>query len=116
MICRIWHGWTSPANADAYDHYLQCELFPRLKTELGTRGYRGFHLLRSTTGDEVEFVTMLWFDSIASVQAFAGESFKKPVISGKAKTLLSRFADCVDHYELSGSSFTGWDRFAPLAK
>ncbi len=105
MICRVWHGWTRPENADAYESYLQDELFPRVKRELGARGYLGFHLLRSAKKEEVEFVTMLWFDSLDSVKGFAGESYATAVISDKAKKLLSRYADRVDHLELSGSSW-----------
>ena len=105
MICRMWHCWTSVANADASDSYLQNELFPHVKRELSGRGYLGFQLLRLTAGEEVEFVTMLWFDSLESVQAFAGQHYAEPVISEKARSLLSRFGDRVDHYVLSGSSF-----------
>jgi hypothetical protein len=77
----MWRGWTSSVNADAYDSYLQNELFPRVERELTRRGYRGFHLLRLDRGDEVEFVTMLWFDSIESVQSFSGTNYETPVIS-----------------------------------
>jgi hypothetical protein len=27
MISRIWHGWTEPANADAYEALLRAEVF-----------------------------------------------------------------------------------------
>ena len=27
MICRTWHGWTTPENADAYDSLLGEEIF-----------------------------------------------------------------------------------------
>jgi len=27
MIGRIWHGWTTPANADAYEALLKSEIF-----------------------------------------------------------------------------------------
>ena len=87
-----------------YDSYLQNELFPRIKRELTGRGYLGYHLLRAGKGAEVEFVTMLWFDSLNSVKAFAGENYATPVISDKAKSLLSRYTDRVEHYELSGSN------------
>jgi hypothetical protein len=104
MICRMWHGWTTLDNASAYDSYLQKELFPKIKRELTSKGYLGFHLLRLSKGAEVEFVTMLWFNCLSSVQAFAGENYSTPVISDKANSLLSRYADRVEHYELSGSS------------
>ncbi|HTU36181.1 MAG TPA: hypothetical protein VMF66_20450 [Candidatus Acidoferrum sp.] len=102
MICRMWRGWTSAANADAYDSYLKKELFPRVKDELGVQGYRGFHLLRHERGNEVEFVTMVWFDSLDAVQRFAGTNYEAPVISEKAHKLLSHFAECCEHYDLSG--------------
>jgi hypothetical protein len=102
VICRVWHGWTSVANADAYDDYLQQELFPQLQREQAAGGFRGFHLLRRANVNEVEFVTMLWFDSLQAVQSFAGESYEIPMISPKARSLLTRFADRTEHYELSG--------------
>jgi hypothetical protein len=104
MVCRVWRGWTTVGNAQSYDDYLHQELFPRLDRELRARGYRGYQLLRLRRGEEVEFMTMLWFESIENVRAFAGESYEVPVISSKAKSLLVRFADRADHYDLSGSS------------
>jgi hypothetical protein len=109
MICRVWHGWTSSKDADAYDSHLQNELFPRIKRELSAHGYLGFHLLRLGKGVEVEFVTLLWFESLNSVKDFAGENYATPVISEKAKFLLSHYADRVEHYELSGCSWLGFE-------
>jgi len=104
MVCRVWRGWTSVGHAQNYDDYLQKELFPRLDRELRPHGYRGYQLLRFSRGKEVEFMTMLWFDSIESVRLFAGENYGTPVISDKARSLLTRFADRADHYQLSGSN------------
>jgi heme-degrading monooxygenase HmoA len=98
----MWRGWTLPANAAAYDSYLKNELFPHVRRELGARGYRGFHLLKLDRGNEVEFVTLLWFESLEAVRGFAGANYETPVISEKAQKLLSRCADRCEHYELSG--------------
>jgi hypothetical protein len=103
MVCRVWHGWTSGSHAQLYDDYLQNELFPRVDGELRPHGYLGYQLLRRSQGQEVEFMTMLWFDSMESVRSFAGEDYEKPVISEKARSLLTRFADHADHYQLGGS-------------
>jgi hypothetical protein len=103
MICRVWRGWTTPGNAPKYDDYLQKELFPRLERELQSQGYRGYQLLRLVRGQEVEFMTMLWFESIENVRSFAGDSYETPVVSEKAKSLLAHFADRADHYDLSGT-------------
>jgi len=102
MICRMWRGWTPAAKAGAYESYLKDELFPRVKQELGPRGYWGFHLLRHERGDEVEFVTMVWFESLEAVKGFAGTNYETPVISEKAQKLLSHYADRCEHYDLAG--------------
>jgi heme-degrading monooxygenase HmoA len=102
MICRVWRGWTARENAQAYDDYLQTELFPHLEQELRPRGFRGYQLLRLERGAETEFMTMLYFESLEQVRAFAGESYETPVISGKARSLLSHYADRADHFTVSG--------------
>jgi len=108
MVCRMWHGWTTALHADAYDDYLRAELFPRVQRELGDRGYCGFHVLRLKRGSEVEFITLVWFDSLDAVRSFAGQDYAIPVITAKALTLLSRYDARVEHFELSASS---WSEF-----
>jgi heme-degrading monooxygenase HmoA len=110
MVCRMWHGWTTALQADAYDNYLTNELFPRVERELGAVGYRGFHVLRVEQDSEVEFVTLVWFDSLDAVRSFAVQNYEIPVISAKARTLLSRYAERVQHFELSASN---WSEFQP---
>lgn len=103
MICRVWHGWTTEENAGAYTEYLLLDLFPRVREELKARGYRGYDLLQSRKNNEVEFVTILWFDNIAAIRAFAGELYELPVIHDKAKKLLARYDSRCAHFELLGS-------------
>jgi hypothetical protein len=64
MICRIWHGWTTPENADAYERLPCSEIFRGI-AERGIPGYRGIEPLRGDADDSVEFVTLMWFDSSA---------------------------------------------------
>jgi antibiotic biosynthesis monooxygenase (ABM) superfamily enzyme len=104
MICRMWHGWTSTEKADAYEAYLKDELFARLERELSPHGYLGYELLRRPQGNEVEFVTMLWFESLEAVRTFAGANYEMPVISERARALLYRYAHRVTHYQVRGSS------------
>jgi heme-degrading monooxygenase HmoA len=99
VISRIWHGWTTPTNGDAYETLLKSEIF------VGTQkrqiaGYRGIHLLRRNLDDEVEFVTVMWFDSMEAVRAFAGEDYEVSVVPQKARALLSRFDRRSQHYEV----------------
>ena len=99
MISRVWHGWTISTNADAYETLLKSEIFTGIE---GRRiaGYRGIHLLRRNLGKEVEFISIMWFDSIEAVRSFAGEDYEVAVVLPKARALLSRFDARSQHYEV----------------
>lgn len=97
MICRIWHGWTRPENAAAYEGLLRTEVFAAFARR-AIAGYRGIQLLRRELGDEVEFVTLMWFDSLDAVRAFAGEDYEAAVVPPAARALLSRFEARSAHY------------------
>ena len=99
MIGRICRGWIAPEKADAYEELLKSEILPGIQ-ERQIPGYRGVHLFRRDLGDEVEFVTLTWFDSIEVVQALAGEDYDEAVVPPKARELLSRFDERVQHYDV----------------
>ena len=96
MITRIWHGWTSPENADKYERLLRSEVLPGIHR---VAGYRGAHLLRRNGQGEVEFVTLTYFDNIEAVRAFAGEDYEVAVVPAEARKLLARFDQRSAHYE-----------------
>ncbi|HKQ24420.1 MAG TPA: hypothetical protein VJT81_08280 [Burkholderiales bacterium] len=99
MISRIWHGWTSSQNADAYETLLRSEIFKGIaRREI--QGYRGIHLLRRDVPEGVEFITVMWFDSLEAVEAFAGKDFAAAVVPPKARALLSRFDARSAHYNV----------------
>ena len=97
MIGRIWHGWTAPENADAYEALLRSEILPGIDR---INGFQGAHLLRRDAGDEVEFVTLTVFDSLDAVRAFAGEDYEVAVVPPEARELLAHFDERSAHYEL----------------
>jgi heme-degrading monooxygenase HmoA len=99
MISRIWHGWTSRQNADAYESLLRSEIFKGIE-QREIRGYRGIHLLRRDVPEGVEFVTVMWFESLDAVRVFAGEDFEAAVVPPKARTLLARFDALSAHYNV----------------
>ncbi len=99
MISRIWHGWTTPTNAETYETLLKSEIFTSIQ-DRQIEGYRGIQLLRRTLDDEVEFVTIMWFDTLEAVQAFAGDDYEAAVVPPKARALLSRFDAYSQHYEV----------------
>jgi len=99
MIARIWHGWTTRANADAYESLLKSEIFLGIQN-CRIPGYRGIHLFRQDLGEEAEFMTLMWFESLEAVRAFAGEDYEVAVVPTKARALLSRFDPRSQHYEV----------------
>jgi antibiotic biosynthesis monooxygenase (ABM) superfamily enzyme len=100
MIARIWHGWTKPENAKAYEEMLRDEIFPSIAVRK-IKGYRGAELFIHADGDEIEFVTLLRFDSMNAVKEFAGADEAKPVIYPKAEALLTRMDERSRHYRIA---------------
>ena len=99
MIGRIWHGWTKPENADKYEQLLREEIFPAIGAKK-VAGYKGIQLFRRPLNNEIEFITIMWFDSLDAVRAFAGEDYEVAVVPPKARVLLSRFDARSQHYEI----------------
>lgn len=99
MISRIWHGWTSFENADAYERLLRTEIFEGIIART-IDGFHGIDLLRRDNAQEVEFVTIMWFASLAAILAFAGPDYEVAVAPPAARTLLSRFDTRSAHYEV----------------
>src|SRR5436190_20986813 len=93
---RVWHGYTSLENADAYEQLLKMEVLPGIHR---VQGYCGAFLLRKTNGKEVEFITLTTWDSWAAIEEFAGHEHGAAVVPPKARQLLSRFDAMSEHYE-----------------
>ena len=99
MIARLWHGYTRPADADAYERLLREEIFRGIASQ-AIPGYRGIELFRRTAAEEVEFVTLMRFDSLDAVRAFAGEDHEAAVVPPAARALLVRYDPRSAHYEM----------------
>jgi ribosomal protein S18 acetylase RimI-like enzyme len=99
MIGRVWHGWTTVADADTYESLLRREIFRGIEAR-GIPGVLGIDLLRRPAADTVEFVTILWFDSVDAVRAFAGPDYEAAVVPPAARALLTRFDERSAHYEV----------------
>ena len=98
-IKRIWHGWTTHENADSYHHLLLNEIFPGIE-EKKIPGYRKIELLRTELEDEVEFVTIMTYDSLENVKALQGADYKKSYVPQAAQKVLKRWDTEAMHYEL----------------
>lgn len=96
MITRIWHGWTNLENANKYEALLKSEILPGIHR---VKGFKGATVLRRPAGQEVEFVTLTYFETIDDVRAFAGEDYEAAVVLPHAQALLAHYDSRSAHYE-----------------
>jgi heme-degrading monooxygenase HmoA len=97
MISRVWHGWTTGLNADAYEALLKGEIVPGIE-QRRIAGFHGMHVLRRAVEDGVEFVTIMWFDSMESVRGLA----EADLLAGDAQQARRRLAKFLQHPSVIG--------------
>jgi antibiotic biosynthesis monooxygenase (ABM) superfamily enzyme len=97
-IKRVWHGWTTLENADKYKNLLRNKVFPEIEAR-EIPGYQSIELLQRDIEDEVEFVTIMTFDSLQNVIDFQGENYKRSYVPDDAKLVLKRWDLESAHYE-----------------
>ena len=98
MIARVWRGYTKPEHADVYEALLKPELLPGLSK---VKGFRGSYLMRREAGEEVEFITMILWDSIDAIRAVAGADYERAVIPEERRKYLARYDAKAEHYEVT---------------
>lgn len=112
MIARVWHGYTTPENADAYQDVLLGTVMPSIESK-NIDGFRGFHSLRRDDqvgpdgAPETEFVTILWFESEEQIAAFAGDDPTVAHVPEAARAALSRFDARAAHFRHVGGAGPG---------
>ena len=99
MIKRIWHGYTTPERADEYEALLRAEVIKGIEGK-NIPGFWGIDVLRRPLGDEVEFITIMDFESLDNVKAFVGEDYEQAYVPDEARAILSRFDERSQHYEV----------------
>ena len=100
MIVRMWRGQAKAANADAYERFVTTKVFAELPA---IAGHRGAYLLKRPieNGNEVEFIAVTLWESLAAIRGFAGDDIDRAVIEPDARAVLSSFDDVVRHFELA---------------
>jgi heme-degrading monooxygenase HmoA len=96
MIARIWHGWTSHQNADAYEQLLKTKILPGIHR---VQGYGGAYLLRRPGEAETEFITITMWESMEAIREFAGPEGSHAVVPPEAQKLLKRYDPASVHYD-----------------
>ena len=104
MIARVWRGWTSAADADEYAEYL---LATGMKAARATRGNRGAYFLRRIDGERAEFVTVILWETLETVRAFAGDDIERAVFFPEDDRYLVERELTVTHYEVFDPEIPG---------
>lgn len=99
MICRVWRGWTTAENADAYEAVVRGEVIPGIEARR-IPGFLHIDLMRRALDDEVEFQTLMWFTDLQAIRAFMGEDYAVSHVPEAARAVLSRFDGRAVHFEV----------------
>jgi hypothetical protein len=105
-IVRVWRGWTTIENAAALEKVLRHEAIPSIETAK-PRGLKGINLLTLPGKNEVQFTTIMYFESIEAVKEFAGEDYGNAHIDPSVAPLLLRYDKVVEHHTLKETR--NWD-------
>jgi antibiotic biosynthesis monooxygenase (ABM) superfamily enzyme len=97
MIARVWRGSTRAEDADAYAAYLE---ETGMKGARALPGNRGTLVLRHVEGGYAEFETILLFDAMENIRAFAGDDLEAAVFFPEDDRYLVEREPTVRHFEV----------------
>jgi heme-degrading monooxygenase HmoA len=97
MIVRMWRGKVQKNLKSEYVAYLnQTGLTHYGKVE----GNHGVYLLCRDVEDNVEFLTMTFWTSVAAIKKFAGEDYEKARYYPEDEKFLLNFSETAEHFEV----------------
>jgi heme-degrading monooxygenase HmoA len=99
MICRIWHGFTSVVDADAYEHIVRGQVIPGIEA-MSIPGFRHIDLVRRPVEGGFEYMTIMWFSDLDAIHRFVGEDPEISHVPAVARAVLARFDQRATHYEV----------------
>jgi heme-degrading monooxygenase HmoA len=99
MICRLWRGWATHQNADAYERIVREQVIPGIEARR-IPGFRSIDLVRRERERDVEFMTLMWFDSLDAVTAFMGDDSEVAHVPAEAQAVLADFDKRSTHYQV----------------
>ncbi|MGN9906527.1 antibiotic biosynthesis monooxygenase family protein [Phytohabitans sp. LJ34] len=97
MIVRTWSARATPAGAADYHAYFEGTLLPELRA---LAGFAGAYLLSRTDGATVELTAHTLWESLASIQAFAGDDITRAVVEPEARAVLLDIDETVTHRDV----------------
>ena len=99
MICRLWRGWTSPDNAAEYERIVRTEVIPAIEAR-NIPGFMHIDLMKRDLDGEIEFQTLMWFESIDAIKEFMGDDYSVSHVPLEARAVLNSFDDRAAHFEV----------------
>ncbi len=99
MICRLWRGWTTKENAEAYERIVRGQVIPDIEARR-IPGFGSIDLVRRDRDRDVEFMTLMWFDSLEAVKAFMGDDYEVAHVPPPAQAVLAGFDRRSAHYQV----------------
>lgn len=98
MICRMWHGRTPRAKADACARLLEQRAASDCRAAPGNLDAS---VLRRDAGDVTHFMTVTHWESEASVRAFAGDDVLAARYDPEDADHLLEREPCVQHFQVT---------------
>src|SRR4030043_789230 len=98
MIMRIWHGATKTSRSDDFLSYLMKTGVPWYRSLAGNRGV---FVLRRAKEEKSEFLLLSLWDSMESINRFAGPEIDKAIYNfSEDRDYLLELESEVAHYEV----------------
>ncbi len=101
MIVRMWHGRVEKASAAEYRAFLIERALPDYRS---VPGNLSAHILEREDGEVAHFITLTFWESMASIRAFAGPDPEVAKYYPEDADFLLEFEPTVVHYEVAGSA------------
>lgn len=97
MIARMWRGWTTAQDEDAYVDYL---IETGMRDYRNTPGNEAAYILRRQVGGRTEFTTLTFWDSMDAIRGFARGDIEHAVFYPEDDKYLVDRETTVVHYEV----------------
>ena len=97
MISRHWKGIVKREFADRYVDHLERETFPELAS---LPGFIRVTVLRRELAAGTEFQVVTLWDSLSSIEAFAGVDVDAAVVPPEVQAMMINYDRSVAHYEI----------------
>jgi heme-degrading monooxygenase HmoA len=97
MISRHWKGIAKPGEAENYIEHLRSDTFPKLSK---ISGFIRASILKRTVEQGTEFLIITVWESIESIERFAGATADVAVVPESVRAMMIEYDRTVSHYEV----------------